>query len=365
MKLIENIVSGLSMVKRYHYKWVAVLAISWTAIDVLYWLRYIQLGHGIKDGIYEIAPVGAIIIRALIVLIMSVLIVNLLIFKMREAFRNSPTLIYLGLKTVLIFLCALVMNFLLHNAYSIFTLHRSVGESLSYFYSHTTSSLWLIEHSIGWVVLFILSHLLIEINEKYSPGMFFQILTGKYIQPKIEERIVMFMDMKDSTTIAERLDSKQYFMFIRDYIYFLSVALLEYDGRIYQYVGDEIVVSWNCNRHNARKCIAALMYANRLLIRNKRYFNKTYGALPEFKVGIHCGEVTVGEIGIIKKDLVMSGDTMNTAARIRSLCTEYNYNYMMSKEFMEKSALNQKLEHVGEVEVKGKNNSIDVYALMI
>ena len=68
----------------------------------------------------------------------------------------------------------------------------------------------------------------------------------------------MFIDLKDSTPIAEKLGHKDYFRFIRDFIYFISIALIEYNGRIYQYVGDEIVVSWPYQRQqfkNVHGCL--------------------------------------------------------------------------------------------------------------
>ena len=55
------------------------------------------------------------------------------------------------------------------------------------------------------MIIFFITQLILIINEKYSPGVFMDILVGKYIQPKIETRIVMFMDLKDSTPIAEKL----------------------------------------------------------------------------------------------------------------------------------------------------------------
>jgi adenylate cyclase len=207
--------------------------------------------------------------------------------------------------------------------------------------------------------------LLLEISEKYSPGVFLQILTGKYVNPKVEERIIMFMDMQSSTTIGEQLGSQKYFSFIRDFIYFLSIALLEFNGRIYQYVGDEVVVSWKYNETNARRTVAALVYAKRLFQRNRNYFMKRYGVVPEFKAGIHCGEITIGEIGIVKRDLVLSGDTMNTTARIKDACKEFDHLYIVSKDFLDKSEAKYNVEHLGEVELRGKTQTVDLYALLI
>ncbi len=249
---------------------------------------------------------------------MSSLMGYLLIFKLRQLFRDIPLLFSLVLKTSILLIASVVMNFLLHATYSIFILHLTLEESLHKFFEDATSTIWLLHHSLGWVALFLITQVAIEFYEKYSPGVFWDILIGKYIRPKVQKRIVMFLDLKQSTSIAEQLDSKKYFSFIRDFIYYVSIALLEYHGRIYQYVGDEIVVSWLYTAKNRRNCVNALILSSRLLKRNSNYFRKRYGFVPEFKAGIHMGELTVGEIGFIKKDIAMSGDIMNTAAHIRT-----------------------------------------------
>ncbi len=176
----------------------------------------------------------------------------------------------------------------------------------------------------------------------------------------------MFLDLKDSTPIAEKLGHIQYFKFIRDFIYHISNALNEYGGRIYQYVGDEIVVSWKYNDRNPRKCLDALIEARKNLQKHNEDFRRKYGVIPEFRVGIHCGDVTVGEIGVIKKDLAMSGDTMNTTARIRSACSELNQKFIVSKDFRDSIDLKVwQSVSLGEVELKGKSNGIELFSLKI
>jgi adenylate cyclase len=212
----------------------------------------------------------------------------------------------------------------------------------------------------------VITQLIIELNEKYSPGVFMDILLGKYVHPKIEKRIIMFMDLKDSTPIAEKLGSQQYFRFIREFIYHLSNALIEYGGRIYQYVGDEIVVSWLFNEDNTKKCLKSLIQARRNLNKSHEHFRRLYGILPEFRVGIHVGEVTVGEIGVIKKDIAMSGDTMNTAARIRTACSELNQKFIVSKDYVDASNMEDwQIESLGMVELKGKAKELELFALKI
>ena len=99
--------------------------------------------------------------------------------------------------------------------------------------------------------------------------------------------------------------------------------------------------------------------------RSEKYRRK-FGLVPEFRVGIHSGEVTVGEIGVIKKDLAMSGDTMNTTARIRSACNELNEKFIVSKDFISHSVLKSwQAQSLGVVELKGKSEAIELFSLKI
>ena len=100
--------------------------------------------------------------------------------------------------------------------------------------------------------------------------------------------------------------------------------------------------------------------------KNGEFFRRNFGMIPDFRVGIHTGEVTVGEIGVIKKDLAMSGDTMNTTARIRSACNELNQKYIMSKDFVDGSNLKEwQGESLGIVDLRGKGNGIELFSLKI
>jgi adenylate cyclase len=366
MIAFKQIKAKLSFVRKYHYRLVFTVAIMWTAIDLLFWMKFMNIIPTPNTNVvFENSSAKAIVLRGIIVFFMSCQMGYLLIFKLRQVFRNYPLFVNLLAKSAILLSGALVMNFLLHVTYSVFILDYTVSHGIHRFVGHASSIAWLFQHSIGWIFLFLLTQIAIEVNEKYSPGVFWDILIGRYIEPKVQKRIVMFIDLNDSTSIAERLGSKKNFRFIRDFIYHVSVALLEFDGRIYQYVGDEIVVSWLYTPENVHKCLDALALSSRMLQRNGRYFRQQYGLLPEYKAGIHVGEVTVGEIGIVKKDIAMSGDTMNTAARIRSSCTELEHKYITSKELLDSIEIRWQTIPLGAVELKGKNESMELFAVKI
>jgi adenylate cyclase len=98
-----------------------------------------------------------------------------------------------------------------------------------------------------------------EISEFIGQNALISFFTGKYHEPVEEERIFMFLDMKSSTTIAEKLGHLNYFGFLREYYQCFTKAIIAYEGEIYQYVGDEIILSWKV-RDPKRQSLHRLLF---------------------------------------------------------------------------------------------------------
>ena len=358
---------GFNVLRRYRYRWVLFITLAWTVIDTLLWaIRASVPQPDAFEDPTETRTISYVLIRMGVVMLMSFVMSYLLVFKFRSLFRNRPLWVNLTMKTLILLGCSFFMNFFNLFSYFYFIQGRTLFGAISFYFHLPAEKFWLVHGLPLWLLIFLTTQLFIEMSEKYSPGVFADILFGRYIKPQDENRVIIFLDLKDSTPIAEQLGHTNYFLFIRDFIHYISLAVLEHEGRIYQYVGDEIVVSWVFNKKNTEKAIQALIGARKSLEKHGEHFRRKYGQMPEFRVGIHVGEVTVGEIGMIKKDLAMSGDTMNTTARIRTACRELNQKWIASKEFVEHSSLKEwQTEHLGAFELKGKGELMDLYALRI
>ena len=353
----EHRFSILTGLRKFRIRRVMYIAVFWTIIDVI--------STALNFNTHE-NHTKSLIVRALLVFLMSSVMGYLFVFTLKSIFRESSIAVNFLAKSLILLVAALVMNFIIHFTDDLAIHGLGVSGSIHNFYSNTMDSGWLLKRTLYWMVLFFITQLYVEINDKYAPGVFIDILMGKYIRPKIENRIIMFMDLTDSTPIAEKLGHQQYFLFIREFVYYISLALIEHGGIIYQYVGDEIVVSWKYNKKNMKECLSAVILARKNIQKNSERFRRLYGVIPEFHVGIHTGDVTVGEIGVIKKDLAMSGDTMNTTARIRSAAAEYHEKYMVSKDFADKSHLKEwQMQNLGVADLKGKAEGVALYALRI
>jgi adenylate cyclase len=343
------------------------IAICWTIFDFLFFLQ--RLFSGVLPPKYsspDINIVKEILLRELNVLLVSFVIGYFMVSVLRNYLRNSSLWYNLLMKTFILVFAAFIMNFFIYFTYELLIAGRPVDKAIDKFLHNMFYTRWLVQKMPEWVLLFLLTLLAIEVNEKYSPGVFIDIMRGRYLHPQEENRIIMFLDLKDSTPIAEKLGHKEYFKFIRDFIFYISEGIIRYRGRIYQYVGDEIVIWWPATHANARKSVAALLNARKELNRHSEKFRRKYGMVPEYKAGIHAGLVTVGQVGIIKKDLVMSGDAINTAARIRSACNETNQKYLASKEMVELLDMKEwQTESLGLIDLKGKNQDMELFALKI
>lgn len=214
--------------------------------------------------------------------------------------------------------------------------------------------------------IIVLSQFYAEVSESIGQGVLANFFTGKYHTPQEEERIYMFLDMKSSTSIAEQLGHIKYFEMLREYYADLSAPVIQYAGEIYQYVGDEMVVTWKMAKglrdNNCIQCFFAMKTA---LQKQQGKYKERFGVTPVFKAGLHMGKVTTGEIGVIKKEIIFTGDVLNTTSRIQGLCTTYNVDILISGELEKRLVpdLHIQTKPLGEKELKGKDIKIELFTV--
>ncbi len=217
-----------------------------------------------------------------------------------------------------------------------------------------------------WLAVVSFTTIALLVNDKYGPGVFKKFLLGRYFKPKREERIFMFLDLRSSTMIAEEMGEEKYFSFLRDVFRYATPAILKFKGEIYQYVGDEIVISWElANGAKNANCIQCYFEIQEDLDTRKSYFLEKYDTHPEFKAGIHYGHVMAGEIGVVKREIAFSGDVLNTTSRIQSKCNELGVDILASGAVIELLDLKNIHEprRIGEIELRGKKELVTLFTV--
>ncbi|MDX2246475.1 MAG: response regulator [Bacteroidia bacterium] len=179
-------------------------------------------------------------------------------------------------------------------------------------------------------------------------------------------RVFMFLDIKSSTEIADTLGHFRYFSLLNDFFGDISESISEWKGEIYQYVGDEVVVSWPLETGvEAARCLNCFFHiCDRMDMLTPRYLEK-YGLMPQFKAGFHCGKVTTGSIGTIKKEIVFSGEALAVTARIESLCNRYKVNLLLSETLMSYLPENEFLisRKIDDIILRGKQTPMTLYSI--
>jgi adenylate cyclase len=269
------------------------------------------------------------------------------------------TLIYLvTITTFLLVLTGIANAITLKKGFFDYEVWQNVG---LFFYSYAFMSV-----GIYMAAIIIVNQFYSEISDNIGHGVLNNFFTGKYHRPKEEERVFMFLDMTSSTTIAESLGHLKYFELLREYYSDLTDSIVDYAGEIYQYVGDEIVVSWKLENtlpnNNCLHCFFALKAA---LKKQSIKYQDRFNVVPAFKAGFHVGKVTTGEIGVIKKEIIFTGDVLNTTSRIQALCHQYHSEILISGMLIKRLRPEPdfRLLSMGEVVLRGRDGKVELFTI--
>ena len=95
-------------------------------------------------------------------------------------------------------------------------------------------------------------------------------------------------------------------------------------------------------------------------------YEREFGLVADFRAGLHCGPVAVGELGYLKKEIALIGDTMNTAARIQQACRETDNRVLASAVLLDRLAAlppGVTQRRLGALEMRGKERALELHVL--
>ena len=217
----------------------------------------------------------------------------------------------------------------------------------------------------GYVASFLITFAR-SVIKKFGVRVAINSILGKYQDPKEEERIFMFLDLKSATTLAEELGHFTYSAFLRDYFRLVSNCCVENQGEVYQFAGDGVILTWtmgSCRRHpKPLVCFHDLVICFR---NTSRKFEQKYGSSPQFKAALHVGRVIATEVGNFGSEMAYHGDAINTTARIQAMCNLLKKDILVSETFLRKMPHlgGFSAESQGAFQLKGKNRDLEVFAM--
>ena len=205
-----------------------------------------------------------------------------------------------------------------------------------------------------------------QINSLHRKGELINLILGKYHKPREIERIFCFIDLKGSTTIAEKIGHLKYAHFLKDYYSDITDALRKTNAQIYNYVGDEIILTWSYKNGLRNNNLVNCFFQMKKIIHDlKPKYLQKYGVHPEFKAGLHGGTAIVTWVGELKKEIVYVGDVLNTTARIQEDCKRLGKDFLISEELLNRitNLNNIKATFVDETILRGRESSVKLYSL--
>jgi adenylate cyclase len=192
------------------------------------------------------------------------------------------------------------------------------------------------------------------------------IFSGRYHRPRTEERFFLFIDIVGSTPVAERLGALSVHRYLNRIFQETSDPIDDHGGEVYQYVGDEIVVTWLVPEGRAgAKPLACLFEIVAALERAAPEFEREFGTVPKLRAALHAGEVVTGEAGGSRRAVVFHGDVMNATSRIENLTRTLGHPFLVSEDARARMDGAEACAYtdLGPQELRGKQAPVRVYAV--
>jgi adenylate cyclase len=249
------------------------------------------------------------------------------------------------------------------------------------------------EFNTGFLYLQILGTVTWTIASRYTSEQkdkkFLRTAFSKYLDPAVVDSLVkdpkqlslggrretvtvLFSDIRGFTTFSEKLDANKLSGFLNEYLGMQTDTIFRFGGTLDKYIGDAIMAFWGAPvsqpDHAKRACEAAIAMAQ-ALEEKRTYFLNRYGIDVQIGIGLHTGEVSVGNMGSSRSfSYTVIGDSVNLASRLEGATKHFGVEILTTQ-----STLDAALAHgvspsqarpLATVRVKGKQNGVGVAQLL-
>lgn len=192
--------------------------------------------------------------------------------------------------------------------------------------------------------------------------------------PSVERDLtIMFTDIAGYTGMSEGRDADEVAAFLNDHFARVAACIEAEDGTVDKFIGDSVMAFWGApdkqKNRAIRACRAAL--AIRRAVEANNVARSAAGKPPiRMRIGLHSGQVTVGNIGAPGRlNYTIVGDAVNVASRIESQGRDHarddeTVTILISGETRQDLDATFRTERVGEASVRGRTAPVELYRLV-
>jgi adenylate cyclase len=191
----------------------------------------------------------------------------------------------------------------------------------------------------------------------------FHLTVGTYHRPVVEEKVLVFLDINNSTGLAERLGAVKTKSLVGKFLFDISKPITDHGGEIYLYKGDGLIALWDWQEAiRDNKILRALDAMFATVRREEREYLEQFGVVPSFRIGVHGGEVVVSEQGDTKRAIGVYGSTINIAARMEEAAKAHNVSCAISGDVVD-AVFDQdkRLSPIGHEKIRGIATEIPIF----
>ena len=205
-----------------------------------------------------------------------------------------------------------------------------------------------------------------EVTKKFVPHEFIRSLgkeklTDVKLGDQVEKIVtVLFTDIRDFTTLSEKMTPEENFKFVSSFNARLGPVIRSNNGFINQYLGDSIMAIFPDDPGDALHAAVNMQKAVHELNEER----KANDLVPiRAGIGMHTGSLIMGITGDeFRLDAATISDTVNTAARIESLTKFYKSPLLLSDDTLQYINGHHQFHfrHLGGVRLKGKHRLLNI-----
>ena len=237
-------------------------------------------------------------------------------------------------------------------------------------YGEWIEARWLIEEFPRIVAIGFFPSLLIgivfELTRLVGSRVLLNVALGRYRVPVREARVLMFLDLAGSTSLAEAMGELRVQSLLTRFFDDIDDAIVAHGGEVHAYVGDEVIITWPLDeKMSGGRCIDCFFAIADTIARKADSYRKEFGMVPNFRAGLHAGPVVISECGSSRRQLAYFGDTENVTARLQEYGKETGRDLLVSADLLSRMRPRPELlvEPLGPAQLRGRAATIEVFAV--
>jgi class 3 adenylate cyclase len=237
-------------------------------------------------------------------------------------------------------------------------------------YGQRLEMAWLVVELPRIVVLaFALSVLfgaIFELTRLIGGRVLFNIVLGRYRHPTREERILMFLDLAGSTSLAEALGEVRMQELLTRFFFDIDEPIVAYAGEVHAYVGDEVIVTWPLTAQApGGRCFECFFAIEDRIAEMADSYQLEFGSVPRFRAALHAGPVVISECGNSRRQIAYFGDTLNVTQRLQEHCKSVGRTLLVSSDLLRRvrPGSDLQIEALGRAKLRGRSTAVEVFAI--